>query len=170
MKGEMRKREEKENAKAEEEYIKNREHMFQERSARQQREQAMTDPINCYCEFRVASAKEQEGKFQFKIHVTFSGQEWIVHRFEKQFLDLYTNLISCNVNGIRGSLPRKGKDNGMDWVCANLSTFLSGISRERAAIFADKKATAYYTRFIAPCQLGDEKGPELAMPFKMEAL
>jgi len=162
-----RKKQEKEQVKAEDEYIKNRDQIMAERLARQQREQSSTDPVNCYCEFRVTEGKEQDGKMLYKIQVLFSGQEWKVFRFEKQFSDLYSNLVSQCL-GIRGQLPRK-KDS-IEIFCAGLTTFLTILSRERQLIFMDKKSTAFYTRFIAPCQVGDEKGADFAMPFKIDIL
>lgn len=38
----------------------------------------------------------------------------------------------------------------------------------RAAIFANKFAQSEFTRFIAPVQLGDKKGPNFMLPFKLE--
>jgi len=89
---------------------------------------------------------------------------------KKQFIDLYANLLSANVSGVRGIFPKKPKESGVEWMSIGFSNFLTQLAKERPFIFAEKKATAYYTRFIAPCQVGDEKAPDFAMPFKMETL
>jgi len=118
----------------------------------------------------VTEGKDPDGKMFYTVHVTFSGQEWIVYRNEKQFGDLYTNLIDCGVFGIRGQFPKKSRDTSIEWLCNGYTSFLLQLSRERIYIFNDKKATALYTRFIAPCQVGDEKSSDFVMPFKIEAL
>jgi hypothetical protein len=42
------------------------------------------------------------------------------------------------------------------------------VCTSRIAIFNNPTAVSHFTRFLAPIQLGDKKGPNFALPFKLE--
>jgi len=161
------------NAKAEDEYIRNKEKIMAERVRKQDITFNLTDPVNCYCDIRFLEGKDYEGKLRFKILMRFADQEWIIYRYDKQIIDLNANItngITCNINSVRNKFPKKTPGMTIENMCELYSGYFAILVKDRASVFNDRKAGAYFTRFIAPVQLGDEKAADFVMPFRLEQL
>lgn len=50
---------------------------------------------------------------------------------------------------------------------AKLAEYMSIVCNSRPAIFMNQKSREEFTRFIAPVQYGDVKGPNYVLPFKL---
>jgi len=160
-------------AKQEEEYIRNKERIMAERSVKEEKVVNLTDPVNCYCSIQFLEGKDFEGKLRFRVLVRFADQEWVIYRYDKQIVDLNGNLtngITCNIPSVRGRFPKKTPGTTTEAICEQYNSYFQILVNDRSNVFNDRKAGAYFTRFIAPVQIGDEKTEDFVMPFRLETL
>jgi len=136
----------------------------------------MIDPAMCDAEFRVIGyeihLKANHPDFvTYTVEIFYDVATWSIQRRFNQFKIMNNGFKS--IPGYTDCLPEE--DNKMKFAPAylnkrqvDLDDFMQIICASRIAIFNNTTATSVFTRFIAPVQLGDKKGPNFVLPFKLE--
>jgi len=146
-------------------------------------EEALQSTINlvsCYADFSVVGyeIKIKNGKPDFvvyKVDVVYGDNLWTIFRKYSQFTQL-DGFFKKDIRGYSECLPPKPKDyktvkfdnNFLRERQRIVDEYMQILCSSRGSIFAGEFCSVAFTRFIAPIQLGDIKGPGFILPFKLE--
>jgi len=183
-KTEDRKKREREAAKKEEDFVKNNERTSQLAQLHQKKQleaqlQAEIDPAFCEASFDVLSYNihKKNGKpdfVTFEISVWYGGSTWTIHRRWSQITAMDA-AFKKEIVGYVPFLPAKPPNYKAikfeDFLQVErrqkLHEYMQIVNNARPAIFNGKVSKDLFTKFAAPCQMGDKKDPNCIVPFKI---
>jgi len=191
-KADERKKREREAKKAEDDYIRSRGtklqlNKFAEKRAREEQLQESTDPATCDCQISIVSyeiklKEKKPNHVMYKMQINYAGSEWIVFRKWGQFsaLDSVFKSLDGYIPFARPPKSSNSKQAKFDPPllaerCKILNEWMQIVIQIREAIFNARISSSVikespkdaFTKFLAPIQLGDQKGADYLQPFRI---
>jgi hypothetical protein len=106
------------------------------------------------------------------VEVEYDRSTWVINRRFKQFTEMDSGFRRT-IPGYTDLLPKKkDKKQKFDETFLKerlkaLDFYVGVICNSRPAIFASDVSFNAFSRFFAPVQYGDVKGPDFILPFKL---